>query len=267
MRLIIGVSACFCLAFGFVERSSTKLRISQCLHNLQLKRDSSVCDSTHVIPVQSSSEGKQQLFSSLLSGAAILAGVAFPRLAAIAEETAVVSGAPTVAEIPKVAEIATKEVFDMGSFKLPYNHENLLFKDFLGKKATIVFNMKIDDPQTVTQFPNLLEIYKKYANEGLNVHAFPTEQGWFEPDDDETVRAKSKEYYGFGNYPTSVVFDKVDLLGPSAHPLYSALTKSLITPNGYGRITLNYEKFLLDSNGKRITTVTYRSVFWNHTMF
>lgn len=33
--------------------------------------------------------------------------------------------------------------------------------------------------------------------------------GWFEPDDDETVRAKSKEYYGFGDYPKSVVFDKV----------------------------------------------------------
>lgn len=145
-----------------------------------------------------------------------------------------------------------KKNIDFGAFKLPYNHENISFKQFLGKKVTIVFNMKIDDSQTVLQFPSLLEIYNKYSKDGLNVLAFPTEQGWFEPDDDETIRAKGIEYYGFGDYPHAVVFDKIDLLGPSAHPLYDALTKSLPTPNGYGRITLNYEKFLLDSTGQPV---------------
>jgi glutathione peroxidase len=112
--------------------------------------------------------------------------------------------------------------------------------------------MKIDDPQTITQFPAINEIYYKYKKSGLNIHAFPTEQGWFEPDDDETCRAKAEVYYGFGGekeYPNAVVFDKIDLLGPSAHPLYKALTDYLSTPNGYRRITLNYEKFLLDSTG------------------
>jgi hypothetical protein len=117
-------------------------------------------------------------------------------------------------EIMETKNIAMNEIstetknIDFGSFKLPYNHVNLPFQQFLGK-ATIVFNMKIDDPQTVLQFPDLLEIFKKYNKEGLRVHAFPTEQGWFEPDDDETCRAKAKEYYGFGDYPESVVFDKV----------------------------------------------------------
>ena len=76
-------------------------------------------------------------------------------------------------------------------------------------------------------------------------------QGWFEPDDDETCRAKAKEFWGFGEFPKAVVFDKIDLLGPSAHPLYAEITKYLPTPNGYGRITMNYEKFLLDANGKK----------------
>lgn len=152
------------------------------------------------------------------------------------------------------AESASKGVnVDFGKFKLPYFRENYDFQQFLGKKATIVFNMKIDDPQTVSQFPDLAEIYRKYKNQGLNVHAFPTEQGWFEPDDDETCRLKAKEYYTFGDdFPNSVVFDKVDILGPSAHPLFQALTSSLPTPNGYSRITLNYEKFLLDNTGKPI---------------
>lgn len=96
------------------------------------------------------------------------------------------------------------------AFKLPYEHENLEFGEFLGK-ATILFNMKIDDPQTVNQFPGLLEVYNKYKDQGLNVQGFPTEQGWFEPDDDETCREKSKVYYGFGDYPHASIFDKVML--------------------------------------------------------
>ena len=107
------------------------------------------------------------------------------------------------------ADVSVIMESSLGQLRVPYDHVNLPIKDFLGKKATIVFNMKIDDPQTVLQFPDLLEIYKKYSSKGLNVLAFPTEQGWFEPDDDETVRAKAKEQLGFGEYPHAVVFDKV----------------------------------------------------------
>ena len=52
------------------------------------------------------------------------------------------------------------EKIDVESIKLPYNHENLPLSKFLGK-ATIVVNMKLDDPQTATQFPSILEIYNK----------------------------------------------------------------------------------------------------------
>ena len=135
--------------------------------------------------------------------------------------------------------------------KVPYNHENFPVNRYLGK-ATLVVNMKLDDPQTATQYPALTEIYNKYSKDGLNVLVFPTEQGYYEPDDDEMCRAKSKEYYGFGDYPKAVVFDKVDVLGPSANPFYTYLTNNLATPNGYTRITLNYEKFLLDSSGNPV---------------
>ena len=187
-------------------------------------------------------------------------GAKFKRFVCVVGIASSIVGGNAVADVPSdvdegnivVNAVNSKENIDFGAFKLPYNHENLSFKQFLGKKATIVFNMKIDDSQTVLQFPSLLEIYNKYSKDGINVLAFPTEQGWFEPDDDETIRAKGIEYYGFGDYPHAVVFDKIDILGPSAHPLYNALTKSLPTPNGYGRITLNYEKFLLDSTGQPV---------------
>jgi len=176
------------------------------------------------------------LAEDLVVDAPAVAAVALTPAEKAAADLAAVMAAPT----PK---------FDYTKFKVPYERVNLDFGQFLGNKATIVFNMKIDDPQTVLQFPDLLEIFTRYKDKGLNVLAFPSEQGWFEPDDDETVRAKGKEYYGFGDFPNAVVFDKVDILGPSACPLYAALTKELLTPNGYGRITLNYEKFLLDAKG------------------
>ena len=79
-------------------------------------------------------------------------------------------------DAPALSSTSSSETkVDFGSFKLPYNHENLLFRDFLGK-ATIVFNMKLDDPQTATQFPELKEIYNRYSKDGLKVHAFPSDQ-------------------------------------------------------------------------------------------
>lgn len=101
-----------------------------------------------------------------------------------------------------------RAAYKIDTYKVPYFHNNVPIKQFLGKKATLVFNMKIDDPQT-SQFSEIAEVYNRYKSEGLNALSFPSDQGWFEPDDDETVRIKGKEYYGFGDYPNAVIFDKV----------------------------------------------------------
>jgi glutathione peroxidase-family protein len=87
--------------------------------------------------------------------------------------------------------------------------------------------MKLDDPQTVSQYPSLRELYAKYGAEGLTVLAFPTEQGYFEPDDDETIRAKSKEYYAFGDYPKAVVFDKVKAITANVVGLIHSIHRSI----------------------------------------
>jgi glutathione peroxidase len=82
------------------------------------------------------------------------------------------------------------------------------------------------------------------------VLAFPTDQGWFEADDSNTLRLKYKSVYGFGQYPTAVVFDKTDLLGGNALPLYTWMTKTLSNPWGVDRLVFNYEKFLVDDRGQ-----------------
>ena len=84
---------------------------------------------------------------------------------------------------------------------------------------------------------------------GLRVWAVPTEQGYYEPDVSELVRAKAYQQFGFGTYPTAVVFDKIDVVGSTRHPLYSYLA-TYPDPNGVGRLSLNFEKFLLDKDGR-----------------
>ena len=79
--------------------------------------------------------------------------------------------------------------------------------------------------------------------------AFPTDQGWFEADESNALRLKFKATYDFGQYPSAVVFDKADLLGVRALPLYNWLTAAMPNPWGVTRIVFNYEKFLLDGKG------------------
>lgn len=45
-------------------------------------------------------------------------------------------------------------------------------------------------------------------------------QGTFEADEDRVVRIKFYQFYGFGQYPKAVVFDKVDIVGSTIHPFY-----------------------------------------------
>ncbi len=63
------------------------------------------------------------------------------------------------------------------------------------------------------------------------------------------MRIKFKQVYDFGQYPTSVVFDKYDLVGGNALPLYRWLTGRFANPWGVNRLVFDYEKFLVDESG------------------
>ncbi|CAM9516057.1 unnamed protein product [Ascophyllum nodosum] len=97
--------------------------------------------------------------------------------------------------------------------------------------------------------PGITKLAADYGNQGLNVLLFPTDQGTFEADEDRVVRIKFYQFYGFGQYPKAVVFDKVDIVGNTIHPFYRYLCRAGKNPNGIARVTLNYEKFLLDKDG------------------
>jgi len=91
-----------------------------------------------------------------------------------------------------------------------------------------------------------------HSPEGLKVWIFTTEQGTFETDEDRVIRIKYSQQYGFGQSPNALIFDKIDVVGKRADPFYKFLCKTLKNPNKIARITLNFEKFLLDDSGRPI---------------
>ncbi|CAM9340892.1 unnamed protein product [Ectocarpus sp. 4 AP-2014] len=166
--------------------------------------------------------------------------------------TAVVAtaGAEGAAPAASPAATETKQSLRELGFEVPYTGKLVPLNKFLGSRATLVVNGKLDDPEALHQMPGITKLASEYSKDGLNVLLFPTDQGTFEADEDRVVRIKFYQFYGFGQYPKAVVFDKIDIVGNTIHPFYRYLCRALKNPNGIARITLNYEKFLLDQDGK-----------------
>lgn len=149
------------------------------------------------------------------------------------------------------AAAATMEEKPFPEFEVPYKRKPVPWSKFRGK-AMIVCNVKNDDPEALKQYPALAYLNKKYYTDGLRILAFPTDQGWYEPEVSEIVRQRALQAFGFGQFPYAVVFDKVDILGSTSHPLYNYLMRALPNPNGKSSVTLNFEKFLVDGSGKPV---------------
>lgn len=136
----------------------------------------------------------------------------------------------------------------------PVNLKDLIrqeFNDEVGAKvkAILVVNIKQDDVVARKTIPELISLAAKYGRgtEGaLAVIACPTDQGYYEPDTSQLIRLKLASEYGYGINPSTVVTDKVNLLGSGAHPFWRWLQSTCRTPAGLGRIEGNFEKFLLD---------------------
>jgi len=88
-------------------------------------------------------------------------------------------------------------------------------------------------------------LYQKYKEEGLVVLAFPCNQfGRQEPG----TNADIKEFVQRQNAITFSLFNKVDVNGPSAHPIFNFLRARL----SIGAVRWNFTKFLVDRKGQPV---------------
>jgi glutathione peroxidase len=97
------------------------------------------------------------------------------------------------------------------------------------------------------QYKGLQALYDRYASQGLVVLGFPCNQfGQQEPGTTEQIQSFCETNFGV-SFP---LFQKIEVNGSNAHPLYQYLTKSIPGIFGLEGIKWNFTKFLVDRSGK-----------------
>ena len=99
------------------------------------------------------------------------------------------------------------------------------------------------------QYEQLQSLHEKYGKKGLAVVGFPCNQfGKQEPGTADEIRQFCKKNYGV----EFDLFAKVDVNGEGACDLYKHLTKLSTKPKGPGKISWNFEKFVIGRDGEVI---------------
>lgn len=98
------------------------------------------------------------------------------------------------------------------------------------------------------QYEGLQALYEEYKEQGLVVLGFPANNfGGQEPGTDKQIKKFCKVNYDV----TFPMFSKVSVKGKEQHPLFRYLTTAE-NPDFMGEIKWNFEKFLIDQDGKVI---------------
>jgi glutathione peroxidase len=120
-------------------------------------------------------------------------------------------------------------------------------KEFSGKVMLIVNTAS--KCGFTPQYEGLEALYQKYRDRGLVVLGFPCNQfGAQEPGSALEIGSFCEKNYGV-SFP---MFEKIDVNGDTAHPLYQWLKKSARGFLGSERIKWNFTKFLLDRQGNPV---------------
>ncbi|MBW4444331.1 MAG: glutathione peroxidase [Plectolyngbya sp. WJT66-NPBG17] len=97
------------------------------------------------------------------------------------------------------------------------------------------------------QYQGLQSVYNKFENQGFAILGFPCNQfGQQEPGSADEIQSFCETRFGV----TFPLFQKVDVNGENAHPLFKYLTKAVPGIFGTEGIKWNFTKFLVDRSGK-----------------
>lgn len=97
------------------------------------------------------------------------------------------------------------------------------------------------------QYAGLQSLYERYRAQGFEILAFPCNQfANQEPGDTDEISNFCKRNYGV----TFQLFDKIDVNGKNAHPLFDFLSQKLPGLLNTKFIKWNFTKFLIGKNGE-----------------
>ncbi|CAL2233532.1 unnamed protein product [Prunus armeniaca] len=113
-------------------------------------------------------------------------------------------------------------------------------------KVLLIVNVASKCGLTSSNYSELSHLYEKYKTQGFEILAFPCNQfGGQEPGSNPEIKQFACTRFK-AEFP---IFDKVDVNGPSTAPVYQFLKSSA---GGFlgDLVKWNFEKFLVDKNGK-----------------
>ncbi|KAL6606773.1 hypothetical protein ACP70R_042426 [Stipagrostis hirtigluma subsp. patula] len=113
-------------------------------------------------------------------------------------------------------------------------------------KALLIVNVASQCGLTTSNYTELSHLYEKYKTQGFEILAFPCNQfGAQEPGSNPQIKQFACTRFK-AEFP---IFDKVDVNGPNTAPIYKFLKSSA---GGFlgDLVKWNFEKFLVDKNGK-----------------
>jgi glutathione peroxidase len=126
------------------------------------------------------------------------------------------------------------------------NGQEICMEEYKGKVVVIVNTAS--KCGFTPQFKELEEIYKEYKEQGFEILGFPCNQFKNQdPANNEEINNFCQLNYGV----TFTMFEKIDVNGEEAHPLYKFLqneTKGILG----GKIKWNFAKFLINRQGEVI---------------
>ena len=97
------------------------------------------------------------------------------------------------------------------------------------------------------QYSKLEALQKQYADQGFTVIGFPCNQFMGqEPGSTEDIKEFCSTTYGI----TFPMMDKTRVNGARKHPLYAALTREPDSNGKAGKVTWNFEKFVISPDGE-----------------
>lgn len=144
------------------------------------------------------------------------------------------------------------KIYDFQAELLEGEQKNLA--DYQGK-VLLVVNTASQCGLT-PQFEGLEKLYQDYQQQGLVILGFPCNQfAHQDPSSNEEIGSFCQRNYGV-SFP---MFAKIDVNGPTAHPLYQYLTSKAKGILGSESIKWNFTKFLINQNGevvKRYSPIT-----------
>ncbi len=115
-------------------------------------------------------------------------------------------------------------------------------------KGKIVLLLNVASKCGLTpQYKGLQDLYTKYKDKGFVILGFPANNF---KEQEPASNAEIKEFCALNYKVEFPLFAKISVLGADIHPLYQFLTSEETNPGFSGPIRWNFDKFLVDRNGK-----------------